>query len=73
MNEGFSDIWGACIEFSAAPTKSTWLMVKISKEELGIYRLRSMSNPPKDSREHLRNYWYAGTADSGGVHTNSGF
>jgi Zn-dependent metalloprotease len=22
MNEGFSDIWGACIEFSAAPTKS---------------------------------------------------
>jgi hypothetical protein len=38
MNEGFSDIWGACIEFSAAPTKSTWLVVKISKEELGIYR-----------------------------------
>jgi hypothetical protein len=37
MNEGFSDIWGACIEFSAAPTKSTWLVVKISKEELVIY------------------------------------
>jgi bacillolysin len=24
LNEGFSDIWGACIEYSAAPSKSTW-------------------------------------------------
>jgi Zn-dependent metalloprotease len=26
MNEAFSDIWGACIEYYAAPGKSTWLM-----------------------------------------------
>jgi Zn-dependent metalloprotease len=26
VNEGFSDIWGACIEFAAAPTKATWLV-----------------------------------------------
>jgi Zn-dependent metalloprotease len=24
MNEAFSDIWGACIEYYAAPGKSTW-------------------------------------------------
>jgi Zn-dependent metalloprotease len=26
MNEAFSDIWGACIEYYAAPGKSTWLI-----------------------------------------------
>ena len=26
LNEGFSDIWGACIEHWAAPTKQMWLM-----------------------------------------------
>jgi hypothetical protein len=33
MNEGFSDIWGACVEYFAAPGKSTWLIEKILKEE----------------------------------------
>jgi Zn-dependent metalloprotease len=26
MNEAFSDIWGACVEYYAAPSKSTWLI-----------------------------------------------
>jgi bacillolysin len=26
LNEGFSDIWGACVEHWAAPNKQTWLM-----------------------------------------------
>jgi Zn-dependent metalloprotease len=26
MNEGFSDIWGACIELCSCTTKATWLI-----------------------------------------------
>jgi Zn-dependent metalloprotease len=26
MNKAFSDIWGACVEYYAAPSKSTWLI-----------------------------------------------
>lgn len=26
LNEGFSDIWGACVENRSAPTKQTWLI-----------------------------------------------
>lgn len=45
MNEGFSDIWGAVIEYYAAPEKSRWTM----GEEFSIAPLRSMQEP------HLRN------------------
>jgi Zn-dependent metalloprotease len=49
MNEGFSDIWGACIEFSAAPTKSTWLIGEDIERRTGHVSLRSMSNQtPRD-------------------------
>jgi Zn-dependent metalloprotease len=44
MNEGFSDIWGACIEFSAAPTKSMVIGEDIERRT-GHLSLRSMSNP----------------------------
>ena len=74
MNEGFSDIWGACIEFSAAPTKSTWLIGEDIERRTGHLSLRSMSNPNAEGQPdtYKGTYWYAGTADSGGVHTNSG-
>jgi hypothetical protein len=38
MNEGFSDIWGACIEFQLHQQNQHGLLVKILKEELVIYR-----------------------------------
>jgi len=45
LNEGFSDIWGACVEHWAAPNKQTWLM----GEELfnnGIFScVRNLQNP----------------------------
>lgn len=74
MNEGFSDIWGACIEFSAAPTKSTWLIGEDIEKRTGHLSLRSMSNPNVEGQPdtYKGTYWYTGTADSGGVHTNSG-
>ena len=76
MNEGFSDIWGACIEhygrtggLNASIPSSTWLI----GEDLGN-AFRSMSNPNSkgDPDTYLGTFWYSGTADSGGVHTNSG-
>jgi len=44
LNEGFSDIWGACVEYWAAPNKQTWLIGEdITK--ISPYYLRSLSNP----------------------------
>ncbi|UYZ58129.1 M4 family metallopeptidase [Hymenobacter latericus] len=82
MNEGFSDIWGACIEAYAVGTlgatssgvkaKSTWLIgEEIDKQRAA---LRSMSDPNSQSQPdtYKGTYWYTGTGDNGGVHTNSG-
>jgi Zn-dependent metalloprotease len=71
MNEGFSDIFGTCIEFYAKPPLATgnWTI----GEQIGA-PFRSMSNPNAYSQPDTYNgtYWYTGTADNGGVHTNSG-
>lgn len=85
MNEGFSDIWGACIEARAVSTygltgKSTWLIgEEISLPSFGA-ALRSMSNPNQFQQPdtYQGTYWAATTSnptdanDYGGVHTNSG-
>jgi bacillolysin len=74
MNEAFSDIWGACIENNAAPTKSIWLIGEDIERRTGHLSLRSMSNPKTENQPDTYKglKWYTGTADSGGVHTNSG-
>ena len=80
MNEAFSDIWGACIEYFAAPTKSTWLIGEDIEKRAGHLSLRSMSNPKTEGQPDT----YGGTNwktisctptqtnDYCGVHTNSG-
>ncbi len=45
LNEGFSDIWGACVEAYAAPNKQKWLIAEDATIVSPFY-LRSMSNPP---------------------------
>ena len=77
LNEGFSDIWGASVEYWAAPNKQTWLI----GEEITLQAsaLRSLSNPKQFGQPdtYLGTNW-ANTAnpsqsnDYGGVHTNSG-
>ena len=69
MNEGFSDIFGTSIEFYARPTRANWLI----GEDIGA-AFRSMSNPNQYSQPDTYHgtYWSTGTADNGGVHTNSG-
>lgn len=68
MNEGFSDIFGTAIEFYARPSNADWLIGK------DFYTIRSMSNPNAYSQPdtYQGTYWATGTADNGGVHTNSG-
>ncbi|MDD2675073.1 MAG: M4 family metallopeptidase [Flavobacterium sp.] len=81
MNEGFSDIWGACVEYFAAPAKSTWLIGEDIERRAGKTALRSMSNPKLEGQPDT----YGGTNwkvincgtptqtnDYCGVHTNSG-
>ena len=81
MNEGFSDIWGACVEYFAAPNKQTWLIGEDIERRSGHAALRSMSNPKAESQPDT----YGGTNwqnpncgtptqnnDYCGVHTNSG-
>ena len=43
--EGFSDIWGACVEAHAAPNKQRWLIAE-DAVIVSPHYLRSMSNPP---------------------------
>jgi Zn-dependent metalloprotease len=73
LNESFSDIFGESIEKFASGTND-WLM----GDDIGAGgsggALRSMSNPNAygDPDTYQGTNWYSGSADSGGVHTNSG-
>ena len=74
LNEGFSDIWGACIENWATTNKQTWQI----GEEITLLQnaLRSMSNPKtygQPDTYHGTNWVDVNSSsDFGGVHTNSG-
>lgn len=80
MNEAFSDIWGACIEYRAAPTKSTWLVGEDIERRSGHLALRSMSDPNSEGQPDTYGgtYWVnvnctpTNNNDQCGVHTNSG-
>lgn len=80
MNEGFSDIWAACVEFYAAPTKQPWLIGEDIEMRSGHVALRSMSNPNAEGQPDTYGgtYWInpnctpTQTNDYCGVHTNSG-
>lgn len=58
INEGLSDIWGACVEKNVAPSKQTWLIGEDIYYNGGS--IRNMSNPK--SKEHPNTYkgdfWY---------------
>ena len=81
MNEGFSDIWGACIEYYAAPNKQRWLIGEDIEKRAGHLSLRSMSNPKAEGQPDTYGgtNWISQTKcrptssnDQCGVHTNSG-
>jgi len=80
MNEAFSDIWGACIEYFAAPNKQRWLIGEDIDMRTGHLSLRSMSNPKTELQPDTYGgtYWKTvsctptSSNDYCGVHTNSG-
>lgn len=72
LNESFSDVFGTAIEFYARKGKGDYLIGKeITPSGNG---LRGMANPNAygDPAYYKGKNWYSGTADNGGVHTNSG-
>jgi len=71
LNEAFSDIFGAAVEFKARPEKANWL---IGEEiESSGKPFRNMADPKTE--DHPNTYkgqnWVTGSGDNGGVHTNS--
>ncbi|MFC2111046.1 M4 family metallopeptidase [Bacteroidota bacterium] len=69
LNEGFSDVFGTAIEFYAKGSQGNWLL----GENVGS-AMRSLSNPNSkgDPDTYHGTYYYLGSNDNGGVHTNSG-
>lgn len=69
LNESFSDIFGAAVEWYADSTRANWLI----GEDIGS-AFRNMLNPKaySDPNTYRGTYWYTGTGDNGGVHINSG-
>ncbi len=69
LNESFSDIFGEVIE-NFTFGSNDWLM----GNERTNGAIRSVQNPNAYSNPdtYLGTFWYAGSGDAGGVHTNSG-
>lgn len=67
LNEGFSDIFGTVLEHYARPSNANWTM----GEDIGMV-LRNVANPNQTDKPDTYQglYWYSGTGDNGGVHTN---
>jgi Zn-dependent metalloprotease len=81
INEGLSDIWGACVENFAGPTKDIWSCGEEFDLRTGHSGARSMSNPnlegQPDTYQGANWVTVAGCTptssnDFCGVHTNSG-
>jgi Zn-dependent metalloprotease len=72
LNESFSDIFGAAVEFWATPDAADWLI----GEDFHIFggEFRDMENPNSKGHPHtyLGDNWVTGSGDNGGVHSNSG-
>ncbi len=72
LNESFSDIFGAAIEFWADPDNSDWLMGEDFHITGSAFRNMADPNDEGDPDTYKGKSWATGTGDNGGVHTNSG-
>ncbi len=71
LNESFSDIIGAAVEFYAIPDSADWLMAEDA--QFNGMGFRSMINPNErgDPDTYKGENWFTREDDNGGVHTNS--
>ena len=72
LNESFSDIFGECIENYAKGTNDWMMSCDIGVSGCGAFRNMANPNQYSDPDTYKGTYWLTGTADNGGVHTNSG-
>lgn len=69
LNEAFSDIIGASVEFAFQPDRADYLLGEDSFTPGGV---RSMQNPLAYGDPDHYSIRYTGAGDNGGVHINSG-
>jgi thermolysin len=69
LNEAFSDMMGAAVEFAFQPEKADYLCGEDAFAPGGI---RSMQNPTAYGDPDHMSIIFTGSADNGGVHINSG-
>ena len=72
LNESYSDIMGNCIEYYAKPEDFSWEIGEDMSVSGSGFRNMADPNLNNDPDTYLGQFWYSGTADQGGVHTNSG-
>jgi len=74
INEAFSDIWGEWIDLSNNRGTDTAAVRWLIGEDASIGAIRDMKNPPafSDPDRMGSPYYYVGSSDNGGVHSNSG-
>lgn len=72
LNESFSDIFGAVIRFWARPEKAGWLIGDEVSSSAPPFRNMAAPKTLSHPDTYRGQFWFNGTADNGGVHTNSG-
>ena len=75
LNESMSDIFGEVVDqINGAGTDTAAVKWLMGEDIPSIGAIRSMANPPaySDPDKVSSPYYYCGTSDNGGVHTNSG-
>ncbi len=74
INESFSDVWGEFIDQTNSSGNDSPSVKWLMGEDTPLGAIRSMSNPPAYSNPDKMSspYYYKGSGDNGGVHTNSG-
>lgn len=72
LNESFSDIIGSCIEYYAKPEGFSWMIGNDMSVSGSGFRNLADPNQFGHPNTYQGAYWVTGSADNGGVHTNSG-
>jgi Zn-dependent metalloprotease len=72
LNESFSDIFGAVIRFWARPERAGWLIGDEISASAPPFRNMAAPKTLSHPDTYRGQFWFNGTADNGGVHTNSG-
>ena len=72
LNESFADIFGCAIRFAADSANAGYLSGDLISVGSGAFRSLENPNLYGDPDCYNGTYWYTGSADNGGVHTNSG-